>query len=74
MTAADADPRGGEDNQLRGSGVMFVAQTVAAAGALLSTLVVSRVLGATGRGDYAFLVTVGAFVAIFSHLGLSQGL
>ena len=74
MTADSADPRAGQDNQLRGSGVLFTAQTIAAAGALLSTLVVSRQLGATGRGDYAFLVTVGAFVSIFSHLGLSQGL
>jgi O-antigen/teichoic acid export membrane protein len=74
LTAADPDLGAGEDNQLRGSGVMFAANVVTAAGALLSTLVVSRVLGAEGRGDYAFLVTVGAFVTIVSHLGLSEGL
>jgi O-antigen/teichoic acid export membrane protein len=53
---------------------MFAAQMLSAVGALLSTLVVSRALGPTGRGDYAFLVTAGAFISIFSHLGLSQGL
>lgn len=61
-------------DQLRGSAVMLAAQLTTAAAAFVMTLAVARSLGPSGRGAYAFAVTVAVFISIFSHAGLSASL
>lgn len=39
---------------------------------LVNVLVVSRTLGPAGRGDVAFLTTIGTFVAYLANLGVNQ--
>ena len=54
------------------TGLLFVAQIAAAAGAFLTTVIIARTLGPSGRGVYAFAVTVAGLVAIVGQLGLSS--
>jgi len=53
----------------RSTGLLFVAQIVAAAGAFITTVIIARTLGPSGRGIYAFAITVASLVAIGGQMG-----
>lgn len=61
-------------SQARSTGLLFAAQVLAAAGAFITTVIIARTLGPSGRGIYAFAVTVASIVAIVGQAGLSSAI
>lgn len=56
----------------RSGGAAFGAQLGAAALSLVSVLITSRVLGASGRGELAFLTTMGVLTSQLATVGIHQ--
>jgi len=57
---------------LAASTTTYATHLAAAALSLANVLVVSRALGPVGRGDVAFLTTIGMLVAYLANLGINQ--